>query len=216
MEIDGSAVSDTPPLRPSPPWNENTLPISSRTSVTQRHRRRSRSHIPLWPGRSRLLPAVVIAFGVALALQTSGVPTTMAQAGPTFTEMVVTVLPEYDQPRVLVVLRGELPADTPLPAQVRLRLPNDASVAYACSLKPPNDERTCEQPTSEPDGDYQAVTYDLTTPVMYVEYYYGTFAGAGQRSTDFSFWPPYPSKSLQLTIPAPSDATDFNVAPAAR
>jgi hypothetical protein len=129
--------------------------------------------------------------------------------------MVVTVLPEYDQPRVLVVVRGELLADTPLPAKVRLRLPNDATVTHACSLKQPNDDRICEQPTSEPDGDYQAVTYDLSTPVMYVEYYYGTFTGAGQRSTDFSFWPPYPSKSLQLAIPAPSDATDFNVSPPA-
>jgi len=215
MEIEHSVVPHKLPLRPPPSGNGASPEVSIETSATQRHRRRSRLHIPLWLGRSRLLLAVVMAFGVALALQARDVPAAKAESGPTFTEIVVTVLPEYDQPRVLVVLRGELPADTPLPAQVRLRLPNDASVAYACSLKPPNDERTCEQPTSEPDGDYQAVTYDLTTPVMYVEYYYGTFAGAGQRSTDFSFWPPYPSQSLQLTIPAPSDATDFNVAPAA-
>jgi len=215
MEIERRAVSDTPPLCPPPSWNESTPAKPVQTSGIRPHRRRSRSHIPAWRGRPRLLPEVVIAFGLALALQSLDVPAAMAQAGPTFTEMVVTVLPEYDQPRVLVVLRGELPADTPLPAQVRLRLPNDATVTFACSLKPPNDDRICGQPTSEPDGDYQAVTYDLTTPVMYVEYYYGAFSGAGPRSTDFSFWPPYPSKSLQLAIPAPSDATDFNVSPAA-
>ena len=215
MEIERSAVPDTPLLRPPPSRNESSPAIAAQASATRCHRRRSRSHIPLWLGRSRLLPAVAIAAGLVLALLTFDVPAAMVQAGPTFTEMVVTVLPEYDQPRVLVVLRGELPADTPLPARVRLRLPNDATVTYACSLKPPNDDRICQQPTSEPDGDYQAVTYDLTTQVMYVEYYYGTFSGAGQRSTDFSFWPPYPSKSLQLAIPAPSDATDFNVSPAA-
>jgi len=215
MEIERSAVSDTPPPCPPPSRNESSPAISPQTPATRSHRRRSRSHIPLWLGRSRLLPAVVIAFGLALAPQALDAPAAKAEGGPTFTEMVVTVLPEYDQPRVLVVLRGELPADTPLPAQVSLRLPADATVTYACSLKPPNDDRICEQPTSAPDGDYQAVTYDLTTPVMYVEYYYGTFAGAGKRSTDFSFWPPYPSKSLQLAIPAPSDATDFNVSPAA-
>src|SRR3972149_8437587 len=179
------------------------------------HPRRPRTHIPLWLGRPRLLPAVAVAIALALALQALDVPAAKAESGPTFTEMVGTVLPEYDQPRVLVVLRGELLADTPLPAKVRLRLPNDAAVTHACSLKQPNDDRICEQPTSEPDGDYQAVTYDLSTPVMYVEYYYGTFTGAGPRSTDFSFWPPYPSKSLQLAIPAPSDATDFNVSPPA-
>ena len=215
MEINGSAVSDTPPSCPPPSRNESSAAISPQTLATWCRHRRVQSHIPLWLGRPRLLPAVAVAIALALALQALDVPAAKAESGPAFTELVVTVLPEYDQPRVLVVLRGELPADTPIPAQVRLRLPNDATVTYACSLKPPDDDRTCEQPTSASDGDYQAVTYDLTTPVMYVEYYYGTFTGAGQRSTDFSFWPPYPSKSLQLAIPAPSDATDFNVSPAA-
>src|SRR3990172_163612 len=215
MEIDGSVVSDTPPLHPPQPRNGGSPAMSAQASATLLHHRRPRSHTPLWPGRSKLLSAVVIAFVLALAFQALDVPTAKAESGPTFTEMVVTILPEYDQPRVLVVVRGELLADTPLPAKVRLRLPNDATVTHACSLKQPNDDRICEQPTYEPDGDYQAVTYDLSTPVMYVEYYYGTFTGAGQRSTDFSFWPPYPSKSLQLAIPAPSDAADFNVSPAA-
>src|SRR3990170_3307247 len=171
MEIDGSVVHDTTPLCPPPFWNESTPAISPRTPATRRRRCRSRSHIPLSLGRLRLLPAVVIAVGLALALQALDAPAATAQAGPTLTEIVVTVLPEYDQPRVLVVLKGELPADTPLPAQVRLRLPADATVTYACSLKQPNDERICEQPTSEPDGDFQSVTYDLTSPALYVEYY---------------------------------------------
>jgi len=215
MEIERNVVPDAPPLCPPPSRNESTPAISSQASAERRHRRRSRSRFPPWTGRSWLLPAGVVAFGLALALQALDVPAAKAESGPTFTEMVVTVLPEYDQPRVLVVLQGELPADTPLPVEVSLRLPADATVTYACSVKASSEERICEQPTSEPDGDYQAVTYDLTTPVMYVEYYYGTFTGAGPRSTDFSFWPPYPSKSLQLAIPAPSDATDFNVSPAA-
>src|SRR3989304_1741634 len=118
MEIDGSAVSDTPPLCPPPSWNESTPAISSQTSATRRHRRRSRSHIPRWLGGPRLLSAVVVAFGLALALQALDFPAAKAESGPTFTEMVVTVLPEYDQPRGLVVLQGELPPDTPPPVAV--------------------------------------------------------------------------------------------------
>ncbi len=144
------------------------------------------------------------------------VPVTGARAedGPQFSELVVTMLPEYDQPRILVIFRGELPADTPMPLKTLLRLPNDANVTNTCSLKSPGDEQICAPSTSQPEGDYQIVTYDLTTPLMYVEYYYGAFSGAGARSANLSFWPPYPAKNLELAIPVPTDATDFNVSPA--
>src|SRR3990172_3423947 len=111
MEIDGSVVHDTPPLCPPPFWNESTPAISPRTPATRRRRCRSRSHIPLSLGRLRLLPAVVIAVGLALPLKAPGPPAGPARAGPTLTEIVVPVLRESAQPGVLVVLKGELPAD---------------------------------------------------------------------------------------------------------
>jgi hypothetical protein len=137
-----------------------------------------------------------------------------AEGPPEFAELVVTVLPEYDQPRVLVIMRGELPADTAMPLKAVIRVPGDANVTNTCSVKVATDEQVCAQATSQPDGEDKVVTYDLSTPVMYVEYYYGTFSGAGARSTDLKFWPPFRSAKLEIAVPAPTDATDFSASPA--
>lgn len=140
--------------------------------------------------------------------------TTSAQEPPRFESLVVTVLPEYDQPRVLVIVKGELPAATPLPLTARIRVPDDATVTNTCSVKEPNDEEICTEFTSQPEGENQIVMYELSTPTLYIEYYYGSFSGAGPRSADISFWPPFGAQKVELAIPVPSDATDFNASPA--
>jgi hypothetical protein len=121
------------------------------------------------------------------------------------------VLPEYDQPRVLVIVRGELPTDTVVPLTATLRVPKDANVTNTCSLK--GDEEVCTTATSRVEGEEKVVTYDLANPGLYVEYYYSSFTGAGPRTADFSFWPPFPAASLEVAIPAPTDATDFDTVP---
>ncbi len=137
-----------------------------------------------------------------------------AESEPQFTSMAISVMPEYDQPRVLVAYRGELNPEASLPMQIRLRLPADTTVEHACSLQPPNDEHICQQYSVEPDGQYLALTYELVTPIMYVEFYYGSIAGAGQRSLGFTFWPPYPVQSLDVMVQEPLQASDFTLTPA--
>ncbi len=168
---------------------------------------------------SRILPSVTVIVATVLAV----VLTTLvgnrpagasAEGGPQFDELVVTVLPEYDQPRVLVIMRGELPSDTPMPLKAQVRVPADAKVTNTCSVKVANQEQVCTQATSQPDGDYKIVSYDLSTPVLYVEYYYGSFSGAGPRTADLKFWPPFTAASLEIAVPAPTDATDFSSSPA--
>ena len=164
------------------------------------------------PARILLSAAVLVSAVVASGhISPTGA---RAEGPPQFDELVVTVLPEYDQPRVLVIMRGELPADTAMPLAVQLKVPSDANVTNTCSTEVATDERVCTQATSQPDDEYKVVTYDLSTPVMYAEYYYGTFSGAGARSADFEFWPPFPAASLEIAVPAPTDATDFSASPA--
>ena len=139
---------------------------------------------------------------------------TRAEGPPQFDELIVTVLPEYDQPRVLVIIRGELPTDTAMPLTVQVKVPGDANITNTCSTNVATDEQVCTQATSQFDGEYKVVTYDLSNPVMYAEYYYGTFSGSGARSADLEFWPPFPAANLEIAVPAPTDATDFNASPA--
>jgi hypothetical protein len=137
-----------------------------------------------------------------------------AESSPQLTSMAVAVMPEYDQPRVLVSYRGDLNADASLPLEMRLRLPADATIERVCSIKQPEEEYICPSYEANPDGQYLAVTWEAVTPTMYVEFYYGSVSGAGERSLDFDFWPPYAVDNLDLFVLEPADATDFSLSPA--
>ena len=168
------------------------------------------------PGWSLLTRLALLALAAALAVMAGiGHWRAGAESPPQFTNMAVSVMPEYDQPRVLVSYRGDLNADTAFPLPMRLLLPADSSIESVCSIKQPGEEHICQQYSADPDGEYLAVSWEATTPTMYVELYYSSVAGAGQRSLDFDFWPPYPIDNLDLFVLEPVDATEFTLSPAA-
>lgn len=167
------------------------------------------------PGCSWLTRGALFGLAGALAVVAGiGYQGARAEGSPQLTNMAVSVMPEYDQPRVLVSYRGELNADVSLPREMRLRLPTDASIEHICSIKQPGEEHICQKYSADPDGQYLAVTWEAVTPTMYVEFYYGSVSGAGERSLDFDFWPPYEVKNLDLFVLEPMDATNFSLLPA--
>ncbi|MDP2950493.1 MAG: hypothetical protein Q8P22_13280, partial [Chloroflexota bacterium] len=163
------------------------------------------------PRRWLQVSALVV---LAVALATS-VSAGQARAAPSTTPqiktMAVSVIPEYDQPRVLVSFQGEI--DGTLPMELSIRLPADAEISHACSLTQPDNGHVCESYTIDPDGESSLLKYQIVSPVFYVEYYYGSVSGAGQRNLDFTFWPPYPVESLQLWVHEPARASDFALSP---
>ncbi len=168
-----------------------------------------------WPPIRRwITPFTFLSLALVAAMGLGGREAAGEGPPPQISTMAISVMPEYDQPRVLASYRAELNPDIALPQKVRLRVPGDTTVEHACSLKPSNDEHICEKYALEPDGQDQALTYEITTNIMYVELYYGSVSGAGQRALDFAFWPPYPIKTLDLFVQEPSQATDFTLSPA--
>lgn len=167
------------------------------------------------PGRSWLTLLALLALAVSLVVVAGiGQQRASAASSPQITTMAVSVMPEYDQPRVLVSYRGDLNADVSLPLEMGLRLPADATIEQVCSIKQPEEEHICQPYEANPDGQYLAVTWEAVTPTMYVEFYYGSVSGAGERSLDFNFWPPYSVDNLDLFVLEPTDATDFSLSPA--
>ena len=135
---------------------------------------------------------------------------------PQFTTMTVAVVPEFDRPRVLVTYQGELAPAVTLPLKMQIRLPSDAEAPYVCSRGPTDDEQpNCVQATTTTEGDDLLASFEVTTPRLYVEYYYGAISGAGQRDLSFTFRLPYPVQQLDLFMQQPQDATDFKLEPAA-
>ena len=154
--------------------------------------------------------------GVALVLMAAmGISSGQAgsESSPRITRLAVSVMPEYDQPRVLVSYHGELNADVPLPLEVSLRIPADADVKQACSIRSSTEEPVCGDYSTKPDGQYLSLTYEVVTPIMYVEFYYASISGEGQRSLDFTLWPPYPVQNLDLFVQEPQGAGDFTLSP---
>jgi hypothetical protein len=166
---------------------------------------------------NRIRPASFVIPVLALVLVLTvgtGQGQAAAQSEPHFTHLSVSVMPEYDQQSVLVSYRGEFDPTVALPLDARVRLPADATIEHICSIKEPEGEHICQPYSADPDGQYLAVTWEAITPVMYVEYYYGAVSGAGERSLDYSFMPPYPIDNLDLFVMEPATASDFSLSPA--
>jgi len=159
--------------------------------------------------------SALVVLAVALATSVSaGQARAAPSTAPQIKTMAVSVIPEYDQPRVLVSFQGEIDGiDEALPTELSIRLPADAEISHACSLTQPDNGHVCQPYTIEPDGDFSLLKYQIVSPIFYVEYYYGSVSGAGQRNLDFTFWPPYPVESLQLWVHEPARASDFALSP---
>ncbi len=139
-------------------------------------------------------------------------PGAVAGSSPHVTTMSVSVMPEYDQPRVLVSLQGRLEGAA-MPQQLSVRLPADAEIGHACALQPPDDSHTCQPFTTRAEGDSLVLDYETPFPNFYVEYRYGSVQGPGNRSFDFALWPPFPVDSLEVWVQEPAGATDFALSP---
>ena len=135
---------------------------------------------------------------------------------PQFTAMSVAVVPEFDRPSVLVTYQGELTPGVTLPLKMQIHLPADAEAPYACSLGPTDEEQPkCVQATTKTEGDGLLASFEVTTLRLYLEYYYGTIVGTGQRDLNFTFQLPYPVEQLDIFMQQPQDATDFKLEPTA-
>lgn len=147
-----------------------------------------------------------------LALTMAAVPPAGAESPAlTLKNIKVSVWPEYDEPRVLVIYEGEF-AGT-FPQEVRFRLPAGAEAAQVCALKKPADEHICQLYQIKPEGDGLLLTYTLPIPTFFVEFYYYPLQGAGPRDIAFSFRPLDPVESLDLEVQEPLRAAEFRLTP---
>jgi hypothetical protein len=157
------------------------------------------------------LAILVVSFVAAAGI---GQSDARAEDAPQFTKMSIAVMPEYDQRSVLVSYRGDLGPDVSLPLESSFLLPADADISQVCSIKQPEEEHICQLYSADPAGEYLALKWETITPTMYVEFYYDSVSGAGQRDLDFTFMPPYPVDDLELYVLEPGDAANFSLLPA--
>ncbi|MCL5735341.1 MAG: zinc ribbon domain-containing protein [Actinobacteria bacterium] len=131
------------------------------------------------------------------------------------THMKVSVWPEYDDPRVLVINQADADPALKLPIEVSFNIPKGAEIGMACEIDS-SGGHNCKPYQLTDKGDYQTLTYSVETEhKVYLEYYYTAFpAGTPNRSFDFIFHPSFPVQSLDLEVQEPLRSTGFTVEPA--
>jgi hypothetical protein len=139
-----------------------------------------------------------------------------AQTAPAFSSLDVSLWPEYDRPEVLVIYRGVLAADTPLPASVEIRIPARVGQPAAVAYVDEGGQRFNQQYTTRLEDDWLIASFDLGTQGFQLEYYDTLpIDAAGQRSYEFTFVADASIDALKVEFQVPPTAQDFAVDPAA-
>jgi len=124
------------------------------------------------------------------------------------------IWPEYDDPRVLVIMEADLTDETELPATASFNIPKGAEIGMACEVDG-GGGHACKAYKLEDKGDYQTLSYQVETQKkVFVEYYYEAFpATPGERQFQVDYRPGFPTANLQIEVQEPARSTGFAVEP---
>jgi hypothetical protein len=116
--------------------------------------------------RSRIAWTLVLI--ILLVAQPAGAQTEATR----LTRVQVDIWPDYDRAAVLVLITGELPAGTTLPATVQLRLPSAAGEPTAVARITAEGDMLNTPYETQPGGNETLVTLETAELAFRIEYYY--------------------------------------------
>jgi len=126
----------------------------------------------------------------------------------------VSVWPEYDAPRLLILYEGAFVDDGGFPRTVEFTVPLGIDVNQAAGLT--TDGRYLRQPYQLiPQDRYALLRYELPIPAFFFEYYYDPIEGQTDRTIDWWLRSSYPIADLQVNVQQPLKATNFTISPSA-
>jgi hypothetical protein len=129
----------------------------------------------------------------------------------------IQIMPEFDDPRVLVIVQGRLEATT-LPRTLTLRLPAGAQINQMAVMDVTSGGTIPQeyQVQSDPaDPRWSLVSYPLDNAHFFYEYYYDPFGAGAGKSFTFTYSSPQPVAELVLEVQEPRTASEFSLEPAA-
>lgn len=129
------------------------------------------------------------------------------QSAVSLETLTVRLWPEYDQPSMLVIYDFEVTADTPLPATVDVRIPNDGNIT-AVAFQDGNQLLNAEFAGPTADGNWQAITFFIKEYTTYhLEYYQPIARNGSGRSFKYKWTGTQAIKSFRVEIQLPEDST---------
>jgi mono/diheme cytochrome c family protein len=120
----------------------------------------------------------------------------------------LSIWPEYDDPRVLVMLRGKMTPENALPTQITLLIPKGADIIGAGMISAQNE--LLLQPYEVAPGDpNDRLEFTLPTPGFFVEFYYDPLVAGTDKRFSYAFPTTYAIDRLEVDIQQPLRATNF-------
>ena len=148
---------------------------------------------------------------VSLAAQAS-----QGEEPPAISTLQISLWPEFDRPDMLVIYRGLLTPDTPLPAPMEIRIPAGAGAPSAVAYVDDQGQRLNLEYTTQVEGEELVVSFDLPTQSFQLEYYETLpMEETGERTYTFDFGVEYAIGELTVEFQVPPTARDFSLDPAA-
>jgi hypothetical protein len=151
------------------------------------------------------------------AAQTTLPPASETTTAPDIQQLRIQVMPEFDDPRVLVIIQGRLAAsDTTFPVPVTFRVPRGAQINQMAVMDVATGATAPQSFDARPDPDdarWSLVTYTLDNAHFFYEYYYDPLAGGADKQFTYTFSSPQRVMELLLEVQQPLAATDFTLDP---
>ena len=165
-----------------------------------------------FPYLHTLFSAIIIA-----ALAFFGAPGKAgAQEEPSLAKAAVSVWPEYDRPTALVITEMLLSPNTPLPAQVVLRVPSTLEKVHTVAMGSQLDTVTDQgvEYTVASGEDWSEIKIEAPDRAIRVEYYDAALLKDGTTRTYTYIWPAdYAVDDFAFVLRAPLQSSSFTSQP---
>jgi hypothetical protein len=156
---------------------------------------------------------------ISLLFISAGASHALAQAKSEpegFQNVHLWVYPEFDDPRVLVMLQGDI-IGAQAPVTVRFLMPAAAEMYFAGSMDI-SGQSSPSQPQREPSAipGWDEISYELTTETFRVEYYDPIIMGDPDKTISYEYRWLYPISHIHVMIQGPRQSSNFSVSPEGR
>jgi len=158
---------------------------------------------------------ITLALLVAVLVMPAGLVAAEAEP-PSISDVQVSVFPEFDDPRLLIMIEGRVDGVTP-PATVRFLVPDSAEMYSAGSKDAQNNylNPTGGPPRREPSEilGWDEISYEVVTDVFRVEYYAPLIIGSPDKTIGYDFHTRYDINGLNIAVQEPLKSSNFRVLP---
>jgi hypothetical protein len=138
-------------------------------------------------------------------------------SGVEIRQLRIQVLPEFDDPRVLVIAQGRLDvADSALPLAATFRVPEGAQINQMATMDMLSGGTTPQPFETRPDPEdtrWLLVTYVLDNAHFFFEYYDAPPGGGPDKEVPFVYSSLYTVQDLLVEVQQPRAASNLNVSP---